>query len=118
MDMRKFSGPTFLKIDDVRDGALQLQIAAVKEGRFDKPDVVFETGETLSLNATNNKTLLRAYGPNSEGWVGKEVELTLGKVKFQGEPQEAVIVKPISPPIATADRTLAPNPDFNDDVAF
>jgi hypothetical protein len=119
MDMRKFSGTIFLKVDDVRDGALLMQIAAVREGKYDKPDIVFETGEMLSLNATNTKTLVRAYGPNSEDWIGKEIELALGKVKYQGELQEAVIVKPISPPIATADRTLAPKAvTFNDDVSF
>jgi hypothetical protein len=119
MDMRKFSSPTFLKVNDVRDGPLQLQIAAVNEGRYEKPDLVFETGETLSLNATNVNTLIRAYGSKSEDWIGKQIELALGTVKFQGEPQDAVIVKPISPPIAAADRTPAPKADgFNDEVPF
>jgi hypothetical protein len=119
MDIRKFSSPTFLKVNDVRDGPLQLQIAAVNEGKYEKPDLVFETGGRLSLNATNVNTLMRAYGPNSEDWIGKKIELALGKVKYQGELQEAVIVKPISQPIATADRALAPKAvAFNDDVAF
>jgi hypothetical protein len=118
MDMRKYSGPIFLKVNDVRGGPLPgRHIAAVNEGKYDKPDVVFETGETLSLNATNNKTLIRAYGPKSEGWIGKEIELALGTVKFQGEPQDAVIVKPISPPIATADRT-AKSPEMDDEIPF
>jgi hypothetical protein len=112
MDMRKFSSPTFLKVNDVRDGPLQLQIAAVNEGKYEKPDLVFETGETLSLNATNVKTLIRAYGPKSEGWTGKQIELTLGTVKFQGEPQDAVIVKPISPPIA------AKSSEMDDEIPF
>jgi hypothetical protein len=30
MDMRRFAGETFIKVDDVRAGPLQLQIAAVK----------------------------------------------------------------------------------------
>jgi hypothetical protein len=111
MDMRKFSGPTFLKVADVRGGALQRQIAAVREGKYEKPDLVFETGETLSLNATNTKTLVRAYGPNSEDWVGKKIELELGTVKFNGEPQEAVIVSPIATPAPKADA-------FNNDVPF
>jgi hypothetical protein len=117
MDMRKFSGPTFLKVDDVREGPLQLQIAAINDGKYEKPDAVFETGETLSLNATNVKTLIRAYGPKSEGWAGKQIELTLGTVKFQGEPQDAVIVKPVSPPIATADKT-AKSPEMDDEIPF
>jgi hypothetical protein len=112
MDMRKYSGTTFLKVNDVRDGPLQLQIAAINDGKYEKPDAVFETGEMLSLNATNVRTLVRAYGSNSDGWIGKEVELVLGRVKFQGEPQDAVIVKPISPPIA------AKSSEMDDEIPF
>jgi hypothetical protein len=119
MDVRKYLGRSFIKVDDVRDCSLQLQIADVKEGKFDKLDVSFETSETLSLNATNTKILVHAYGPNSDGWIGKQIELTLGTVRFQNKPQETVIVKPISPSIATADRTPAPKADvFNDDIPY
>ncbi len=41
---------------------------------------------------------MRAYGPNSEDWIGKKIELALGQVEFQGKLQNAVIIKPISPP--------------------
>ena len=120
MDMTKYSGPAFLKVNDVRDGPLQRQITVINEGKYDKPDAVFETGETLSLNATNVKTLIRAYGPKSEGWTGKQIELTLGTVKFNGEPQDAVIVKPVSPPIATADKTAkaAKSSEMDDEIPF
>jgi hypothetical protein len=104
MDIRKFVGQKFIKITDVRDAPLRMQIAAINEGKYEKPDVVFESGETLSLNATNARTLMRAYGPDSDSWIGKEVELALGTIEFQNKPQEAVIVKPISPSIATAER--------------
>ncbi len=40
MDMTKYSSPTFLKVADVRDGPLQLQIAVINEGKYDKPDAV------------------------------------------------------------------------------
>jgi hypothetical protein len=116
MDMTKYSGPAFLKVNDVRDGPLQRQIAVVNEGKYEKPDAVFETGETLSLNATNVKTLIRAYGPKSEEWTGKQIELTLGTVKFNGEPQDAVIVKPVSPPIATA--KAAKSSEMDDEIPF
>jgi hypothetical protein len=115
MDMTKYSSPTYIKVDNLRDGPLHLQIAAINEGKYDKPDAVFETGEMLSLNGTNVGILIRAYGRKSEGWIGKEVELAPGTVKFNGEPQEVVIVKPISPPIATP----TPKADgFNDEVPF
>jgi hypothetical protein len=61
--------------------------------------------------------LIRAYGANSDGWVGKEIELVLGKIKFQGELQDGVIVKPISPRNAAAENKAATEADdeFGDD---
>jgi hypothetical protein len=108
MDMRKYSGESFVKIDDVRGGSIQAQIAAVKQGKFDKPDLVFETGDVLSLNATNNKTLIRAYGPNSKDWHGKAIEMLLGEVEFQKKMQEAVIVRPVSPLLKPEEQTPLP----------
>ena len=121
MDMRKYSGTTFIKVADVRNGPLPMQIAAVREGKYEKPDLVFESGEALSVNSTNNRTLMRAYGSNSDQWVGKDIELTLGQIKFQGEWQDAVIVKPISPPIAAAGKNQATTKgqdEFGDDIPF
>jgi hypothetical protein len=100
MDMRKYVGEMFIKVDDVRDGPLRMQIAAIKEGQFEKPDMVFESGEVLSLNATNTRILMRAYGQDSADWVGKEVELALGQIPFQGQLRDSVVVKPISPSVA------------------
>jgi hypothetical protein len=120
MDMRRFSGEHYIKVAEVRDGPIHAQIAAVKQGKFDKPDLVFETGDVLSLNATNSKILLRAFGPNSEDWIGKQLELFLGEVQFQQKVQEAVIVRPISPPLKPADQTKLPpgGDDMNDQIPF
>ena len=102
MDMRKFSGDHFIKLDDVRDGPLHEVIAAVKLGKYDKPDLVFESGDLLSLNATNNKALIRAYGRNSDDWIGKEIDLLQGEIPFNNEMKETVIVQPVSPPQPSA----------------
>jgi hypothetical protein len=63
MDMRKYAGENFIGVDDVRNEPLQVQIRVVKEGKFDKPNLIFETGELLGLNATNTRILVRSYGP-------------------------------------------------------
>jgi hypothetical protein len=118
MDMRKFCGETFIKIADVRNGPLQMQIAAVREGQYDKPNLIFETGEVLGLNATNSKILMRAYGPNSDDWIGKEIDLFLGKVEYQKKMQEAVMVRAVSPPRKPSAQTKAPNTDFADEIPF
>ena len=118
MDMRKYSSESFIKLDDVRDGPLQETIAAVKAGKFDKPNLAFESGAALSLNATNNQILIRTYGPNSDDWIGKEIELYAGEVEFQNRPLDAVLVRAISPPLKAAERTkLESNePEFGRDL--
>lgn len=103
INMKKYAGETFLKVADVRDGPLQLQIAAVREGKFDRPDLVFETGDVLSLNATNTKILMRAFGSDSDTCIGKWIELYHGEIEYQGHMQEAVLVRPISPKTNFAD---------------
>jgi hypothetical protein len=107
MDMRKYAGAAFIKVDDVRARPLELQIAVVKAGKFDKPDLVFETGETFSLNATNTRALIQAWGADSKDWIGKEIKLKLGVIPYQGKDQDAVIVEPISPPITAPEKTEA-----------
>jgi hypothetical protein len=95
MDMRKFSGSTFVKVADVRSGQMQEKIASVEIGQFGKPDITFESGAKLSINATNNKTLMRAFGTDSDGWIGHVVELYLGEIDYQGKPQEAVLLRAV-----------------------
>lgn len=112
MDMRKYSGETFIKVVDVQGGPFRAKIAAVKEGQYGRPNLVFESGEILTLNATNNKILMRAYGPNSEDWIGKEIELFLGEIEYQKKMQEAVMVRPISPPLKPA------KTEFDDTIPF
>ena len=116
MDMREHIGESFIKVADVRDGPLRMQIAAIKKGRYDKPDVVFDSGETLSLNSTNTRILVRKYGPDSEDWIGKEVELRLGQVPFGGQLQDSVVVKPISP-ASVADKGKGTD-DLDDEMPF
>jgi hypothetical protein len=35
----------------------------------------------------------RAYGANSDGWIGKQIQLELGQIQYQGKSQDAAIVK-------------------------
>jgi hypothetical protein len=41
--------------------------------------------------------LRRAYGRDSDALIGKEIELFLGKIPFNGVDNDAVLVKAISP---------------------
>ena len=121
MDMRKYSGSSFIKVADVEDGPIQMQIAIVREGKYGKPELVGESGDIFSINATNNRTLVGAYGDDSDGWIGKEVELFLGEIEYQGEPQPAVLIRPITPtkkPKEQAEERRQKSPDPSDEIPF
>jgi hypothetical protein len=116
MDMSKYLGSAFLKVGDVKAGPIRGVIADITEGKYGKPDVSFSDGTKLSLNATNNKILCQAYGTESSDWVGKEIQLSLGEVDFEGEPQESILVKPISPPIPKPKSRRGS--DVDDEIVF
>ena len=98
MDIKRYLRPSFLKYQDVVDGPRTERIAAVQEGTFDCLDLKFESGDMLSLNQTNLRTLVRAYGMDPEKWIGKLIELYAGQTTFDNEPKQSVLIKPISPP--------------------
>jgi hypothetical protein len=107
MDMRKYTGPSYIKLAHVKDGPLQETIGAIKEGKFGKPELVFESGCILSANATNCKTLFDAYGPSSRDWIGKQIELFFGATEFEGKELDSVCVRPISPSLPAAAKSAA-----------
>jgi hypothetical protein len=109
VDSRKFFGTTFLTLKDVAEGPRQPDIAAIEEGKFGKLNLIFTDGTALSLNATNTRALTKAFGAETDEWPGHTVELYAGEILYQGKPQPAVLVRPISPPAKT---------DMNDRISF
>jgi len=120
MDMSKYIGPQFLKVEDIRASEpRQVTIVDVKEGNYDKPTLHFDDGTCLDCNTTNGRALARAYGYESDDWIDKEVRLVVGEVQYQGKPQETVLIKPISPPVENkAPPKPEPRPDFDDSIPF
>jgi len=111
MDVSKYLGSAFLKVADVKVyGPIRVVIVSVIEGKFDKPDLVFDDGTRLSLNVTNTQILARAYGKETAYWVDKEIELNVGETKYQGKPQESILITPISPPVDKKARVDGPTP--------
>jgi hypothetical protein len=101
MDLSKNAGSQYLRVADLKkSGPFKAKITAVKiNEKFDKPDIVLDDGTTLSLNVTSSGRLIRHYGSESDDWIGKEVELYVDEVDYKGQLQEAVLVRPISPPL-------------------
>jgi hypothetical protein len=93
-NLKNYTGEHFLKPDDVHNEPLQQRIAGLREGKFGKLEAVFESGDILSINATNMNILVRAYGESSDDLVGKDIELFLGKIKSAGADNDAVLVRP------------------------
>jgi hypothetical protein len=95
MDMRDFKKPRFLKVADFQKGPQQMRIEGVLPGKYDKPNLVFESGDKLGLSATNLDILAAAYGWESDSWIGHTVELFVGEGEFGGKPVDMVLLKPI-----------------------
>lgn len=134
MDARKYAS-RFVKPDNVRDGPLQTRIVCVlEEERFGRLQLELETGSQFPLNDTNTNALIKAWGAETDGWIGREIELFLGTYRDwrNDEEKETVRVRAIVPPSpaqgngsAPADKPLPPSrvaaslkDDLNDDVPF
>jgi len=103
MDVSKYLGAAFLKLDDVKvNGPMRLVITDIEDGKYDRANLSFDDGTRLSCNTTGMRALARAYGTESDTWIGKEVELSVGKTEIDGEMQEMILVTPISPAIPRA----------------
>jgi hypothetical protein len=121
MDMRQYASSAFIGVDSLRDGPRLETIVSVAPGKYDKPVATFASGDQFSINRTNVRTLIDAYGSDSRDWVGKTIELSIGPATFNGDPIESVVVKPISPPKprkAAAPAAAAADGDMDDDIPF
>jgi len=118
MNVSEYSGSAFVKISGLADGPERKTIAKVEIGRYGRPVLTFTDGSRLSVNVTNNKLLVRAFGDDDEAWVGQKIELYAGKTKYEAGETDSVLVRPFSPPAATrkpqsgSDDSMSRNP-FN-----
>jgi hypothetical protein len=118
MDVTAYLGSQLIRPDDVRDGPRQERIASVNPaGKFDRLQLDFESGAQFSLNITNARVLAKAYGSESDAWLGHVIELSFGIYVFNGEEKETVVVKPISS--ANGGNPKPPPRDtINDEIPF
>ena len=102
MDMRQFA-PKYINADSVRDEPIVTRILVVLDepDRFGRPVLELENGSQFSVNETNRKILVKAWGYESDNWRGQEIELSLGTYKdWQSDPpvdKETVKVRATSP---------------------
>lgn len=105
MDMSKYSGSEskYLKSSDLQGKRPTVIIESISLLEFDdedgkkitKPAAKLRGKEKeLVLNATNVEEIIRAFGADSENWVGKSLGLSTKFYKNFGK--EGIVVSPIT----------------------
>lgn len=89
----KYLKGKYITVDDLRDGPRQEIIIDVLEGKYERPDLLFESGDKLGCNKTNLRTLEKHLGSETNGWARAEVELYVGKLEFNNEKKDSVLIR-------------------------
>ena len=71
MDARKYASK-YVKPDNVRDGPIQTRIVNVFEEDATAVVLELETGSQFALNEGNTNVLIKAWGHDTNGWIGEE----------------------------------------------
>jgi len=101
MDATEFYAGDWLKAADIGEKRVKVQIASIeaaqiKEGKPKKLVLEFsELQKKLVLNKTNAGKLMDAWGRETNGWIGKVVELYTALTTFQGAEVLALRLKPM-----------------------
>jgi len=127
MDMGKY-GAAPVRPEDVRDGPRQEKILDVSiNEKYDVPVLHFAGGDTFMLNNTNTRAMNRAYGTESDGWLGQVVELAIGSyTDYRGEKpeeRETVTLRAVTTRQPSADNggakgAVALRDELNEEIPF
>ncbi len=92
MDINQQFPSKFIKEADLQGKPLVLTMARVtvesmeQSGGDTKPVVYFHGAKKgLALNVTNKNVLVLLYGPETDNWIGKQIELYPSQTDFRGE---------------------------------
>src|SRR5271167_4928285 len=109
MDTRKYAAGQYLKPADVEaEGTMCKRIVNVAEvdGKFGpKLDVWFDDSTRISLSGKTLGELHRAYGTDSDDWLDKHVELSVGEyLNRDGNTAKMILLAAVDPDIPLQDR--------------
>ena len=104
VDMRKYTSG-LITPDEVRDGPIEARIISVYiSEKHDVPVLELETGDQFFVWPQNGKKLARAYGYNSDDWIGHQIKLELGTYTDKnGNPKDTVNLTAVSSRDGNAD---------------
>jgi hypothetical protein len=120
--MNDFFPSNYMKAAEFGTGLVVGTIAGIHAASFEndgktrsKPVMTFTEPnlKALVVNKTNFLTLAAAFGDNTEGWVGKMIQLVKMRVPFKGTLTDSIKVKPLNGATQVASDT-----DFEDEVPF
>ena len=106
----------YLSADDLQGKPVKAKIANLEQDQMRDGTTKFILSfegrkKGLVLNKTNGKALAAAFGRDSAGWIGKEIELFDVPVDFQGKIVQGIRLR--KPAVIT---TGDPNDDIPDSV--
>jgi len=104
VDMTQYAGKEgqYLKADDFTGKRFDVRISAVEMVAFDtddgeeiKPALAFKgKDKKLVLNPTNTKEIIRAFGKESDEWIGQKLMITVKYYESFGK--SGFLVAPIT----------------------
>lgn len=130
MNINQLYGGDYLKASDLMGKARTVTIAGGHPKEFDdgKTKLVLSfkgTDKTLVLNATNANMIADSYGPDSDAWTGKAIELRPERVNFAGKMVDAIRCYPANgaaqapqAPATPAGQFQAPPAQANGESSF
>ena len=103
----------YLKAAELQGRTARLKVRAVvmeKIGSDIKPVLYFQGKEKgMVMNKTNGMTIASIYGPETDNWVGADVEVFSAFVDFQGKQVEGLRIRIPARQPAAASTNMAPN---------
>src|SRR5262245_2534981 len=118
VDRSKDAGSIFIRFDDLANGPQQKLIVNVEDGQYDRPVVTFDDGTCLSLNKTNVRFLIRAFGKDDQNWFDQDVELFQGTVNTKDGDRDSILIRlPATPAVAKSPQPPRDG-DLDDKIPF
>lgn len=118
-----FTGST-LKAADLQGREPNVTIATVEAKKFNDGNKIVITfvgkEKAFVCNKTNANRIAYAYGTNTDGWIGRQIQLYTDLVDFQGQTVKAIRVRPPQKraSVAAGGVTTAPQRMAEPDVTY
>jgi hypothetical protein len=133
MNINEVFPSKYLKASDLQGRRIEVVMADVKTEKLGddfKPVLYFKGKDKgLALNKTNARTIIDAYGPETDEWFSQPIVLFEAMIEFQGKRAPAIrVATPIRPrqefdrraqePMQAPAQNGADHPDLDDSVPF